>query len=165
MEPVLAPLLLLVGVAAGGAVAWWLRGREVSAQRERAMRAEIALADARATAAAEQRAHEREIAGLTELRAEIETKMQALAAEALQNNQTSFLTLANEVLDKHRKGAETSLGEGQKAMAALLAPLAATLEQYRQSAAANRPGRAVQRPRHRDPRPRPHAGGRERADP
>src|SRR5665213_822267 len=92
MEPGLAPLLLIVGAALGGAVAWWLSGREVATQRERATKAEIALADARATAAAEQRAHEREIVGLTELRAEIETKMQALAAEALQNNQTSFLT-------------------------------------------------------------------------
>jgi DNA recombination protein RmuC len=144
MEPILAPLLLIVGAALGGAVAWWLRGREAAAQRERATKAEIALADARATAVAEQRAHEREIAGLTELRAEIETKMQALAAEALQNNQSSFLTLANEVLDKHRKGAETSLGEGQKAMAALLAPLAATLAEYRQSATAIEHARVAQ---------------------
>jgi DNA recombination protein RmuC len=144
MEPILAPLLLIVGAALGGAVAWWLRGREVAAQRERATKAEIAIADARATAAAEQRGHEREIAGLVELRGEIETKMQALAADALQRNQSSFLNLANEVFAKHREGAAATLGEGQKTIAALLAPLAATLEEYRLSAAAIETARVAQ---------------------
>ncbi len=95
-------------------------------------------------AVAEERGHEREIAGLTELRGEIEMKLQALAADALQKNQSSFLNLANEVFTKHRDGATKDLGEGQKAIAALLAPLAATLEEYRQSAAAIEGARIAQ---------------------
>ncbi|HEY1797007.1 MAG TPA: DNA recombination protein RmuC [Stellaceae bacterium] len=144
MDALLAPLLLIVGAALGGGIAWWLRGREVASERQRATTAEIAAADARATVMAEQRGHEREVAALTELRVEIETKMQALAADALQKNQTSFLNLANEVFSKHREGAARNLDEGQQAIAALLAPLATTLEEYRKSAAAIENARVAQ---------------------
>jgi DNA recombination protein RmuC len=145
MEALLAPLLLIVGIAIGAVAAWLLRGRELVAERERARRAEaaqagfaaelqqerVALADARATAAADEKAYQREIAALTELRGEIETKLQALAAEALQKNQESFLGLANEVFTKHRDGAATHLEQRQKEIAALLAPLTTSLEEYK----------------------------------
>jgi len=158
MEAYLAPLLLIVGIAAGAGMAWRLRGRELAVERDRAARAEaaqsglaaelhheqITRADARATATAEERGHGREIAALTELRGEIETKMQALAADALQKNQSSFLNLANEVFAKHQVGAAASLDERQTAIAALLAPLATKLDEYRQGISAIETARIAQ---------------------
>jgi hypothetical protein len=69
MEAMIAALTLIVGLAAGAAAAWWLRGRELLAAHDRAERAEalqaglaaelqaerLALTDARATIAAEER--------------------------------------------------------------------------------------------------------------
>ena len=73
MDTLTAALLLMVGLAAGAGIAWWLRGRELAAER----------AAAATAAALRQQGHEREIAALTEMRGEVESKMQALAAEAL----------------------------------------------------------------------------------
>ena len=145
MEALVAALLLIVGLAIGGVAAWLLRGRELAAERERTVRAEaaqlrlnlelhqarVALAEANATLAAEEKAHQREIEALAKLRGEIETKMQALAAEALQKNQETFLGLANEVFTKHRDGASSHLEARQKEITALLAPISASLEEYR----------------------------------
>ncbi len=121
MEGLVAAVLLVVGLAVGAAGAWWLRGRELSAER---------LA-AEAAGALRQQGHEREIAALTALRGEIETKMQALAADALQKNQNSFLSLANEVFSKHRDGAAATLEQRQTEIAALLAPINKSLEDYK----------------------------------
>src|SRR5262249_49926250 len=95
----------------------------------------LALADARATLAAEDRGHQRELTALSALRGEIETKMQALAADVLQQNQSSFLNLANEVFAKHREGAPATLEQPQKEIAALLAPINSNLEEYRKGLA------------------------------
>jgi DNA recombination protein RmuC len=145
MEALIAPLLLIVGLIAGAGLVWWLRGRELLAERERAVKAEaaqlrlnlelhqerVALAEAKATLAAEGKAHQREMEALAKLRGEIETKLQALAADALQKNQETFLGLANEVFAKHRDGAATNLEQRQKEIAALLAPINKSLEDYK----------------------------------
>ena len=157
MEAMIAALLLMVGLAGGGAAAWWLRGRELLAERDRAERAEahqaglaaelqaerLALVDARATIVAEERGHQREVEALTALRGEIETKMQALAADALQKNQNSFLNLANEVFSKHREGAAATLEQRQAEIAALLAPISNNLEEYKKGLAEIEKARAA----------------------
>jgi DNA recombination protein RmuC len=121
MEALLAPLLLIVGIAAGAAAAWWLRGRELVAERERA-----AL-----LAAAEREAHDERLAALTTLRGEFAQTVKGLAAEALLKNQESFLGLANEVFDKHHKAGAATLDQRQKDIAALLAPITTSLEEYK----------------------------------
>jgi len=114
MEPMIGPLLLIIGLVAGGAGAWWLRGREIAAEQER---------------------HRQEVAGLTALRGEIEQNLKALAADALHGSQNSFLALANEAFARHKEGAEISLGQRQKAIEGLLAPIHQTLEEYRKGIA------------------------------
>ncbi len=121
MDAIIASLMLVVGLAVGAAAAWWLRGRELLGER----------AAAEATAALRQQGHEREIAALTDMRGEIEGKMQALAAEALKGNQESFLTLAEQVFVKHREGAAATLEQRQRDIAALLAPITKSLEEYK----------------------------------
>lgn len=121
MEPILAPLLLIVGAALGGAIAWWLRGREVVAAQNHAA----------AVAAAERQAAEGQLAALTAVRGEFEQTIKGLAAEALQTSQASFLGLANDVFTQHRNGAAATLEQRQKEIAALLAPLNQSLAEYR----------------------------------
>jgi len=110
MEALTAALLLIAGLAVGGAAAWWLRGRELAAERA---------------------AHEERVAALTTLRGDFERTMKGLAADALQQSQESFLGLANEVFDKHHKGAAATLDQRQKDIAALLAPINSSLEAYK----------------------------------
>jgi len=131
VEIYLSPLLLIIGLGVGAAAAWWLRGRELVAERERAHRAELALATAEATAAAAQAGHALRIGSLTELRGEIEQKMKALAADALDGSQKSFLLLAEQVFAKHKQSATETLDQRQKAIEALLAPINASLAEYR----------------------------------
>jgi DNA recombination protein RmuC len=110
MEAVIASLLLIVGLALGAATAWWLRGRELAVERD---------------------AHAERLASLMTLRGEFEQTMKGLAADALQQSQESFLGLANEVFDKHHKGAAATLDQRQKDIAALLAPINKSLEDYK----------------------------------
>ncbi len=145
METIVTALLLIVGLAVGAAAAWRLRGRELIAERERALRAEaaqtalmaelhaerLALADARATLAAEERGHQREVEALTSLRGEIATKMQALASDALQQNQKSFFEVATETFNSHKREADKTLEQRQKEIETLLAPITKSLEDYR----------------------------------
>src|SRR6266853_6894455 len=114
MEPMIAALSLLIGLAVGAVGGWWLRGRDLAAERER---------------------HRQEVAGLTALRGDIEQNLKALAADALQGSQNSFLALANEAFARHKEGAEVSLDQRQKAIEALLAPINQTLEEYRKGVA------------------------------
>jgi DNA recombination protein RmuC len=146
MEGFVAALLAIIGLAIGAAAAWLLRGREIGTERERAARAEAsctALGDAlqqekaaragtEATIAAERQAHQEKLAELSTLRGDIETKLQALAAEALRGNEASFLRLAEQSFEKHREAAASLLAQKEQAIAALLAPMATSLEAYRQ---------------------------------
>ncbi|HXP05866.1 MAG TPA: DNA recombination protein RmuC [Stellaceae bacterium] len=110
MEAILASVLLLVGLGVGAGIAWWLRGRELAAERD---------------------AHRERLATLTTVHGEFEQTMKGLAADALQQSQESFLGLANEVFDKHHKGAAATLDQRQKDIAALLAPIGKTLDDYK----------------------------------
>src|ERR1700733_13718804 len=121
MEGLIAALLLIVGIAIGAAAAWWLRGRELVSERERSA----------ALAAAEGDAHAERLAALTTLRGEFEQTVKGLAADALDGSQKSFLQLAEQVFARHKEGAEQTLEARQKEIAALLAPLNKSLEDYR----------------------------------
>jgi len=114
MDIFIGLLLLIIGLAGGAVGAWWLRGRDLTSERER---------------------HRQEVAGLTGLRGEIEQNLKALAADALQGSQNSFLALANEAFARHKQGAEISLDQRQKAIEGLLAPINASLEEYRKGIA------------------------------
>src|SRR5258708_26181254 len=72
MDGLLASVLLLVGLGVGAAAAWWLRGRELAAERD---------------------AHNERLATLTTVRGEFEQTMKGLAADALQQSQESFLEI------------------------------------------------------------------------
>ncbi|HLY47328.1 MAG TPA: DNA recombination protein RmuC [Stellaceae bacterium] len=145
-------LTLLIGLTLGFAAAWLARGRDVARLNGQIRSAETALAEAarrgdslslelqeeklaRATLAAqhgaEERAHDKNMVTLSTMRSDIETTLKALAVEALHGSQQSFLSLAGEVFDKHRQAAAAMLGDKEKAIEGLLAPINASLEQYR----------------------------------
>jgi DNA recombination protein RmuC len=146
MDAFVAATLAIIGLAVGAVAAWLLRGREVAAERERAARAEasqaalsnalqeetVARAASEATLVAQRQAHQDKLAELTALRGDIETKLQALAAEALRGNEASFLRLADQAFEKHREAAANLLTQKEQAIASLLAPMATSLEAYRQ---------------------------------
>ena len=121
MEAILASLMLVVGIAVGAAVAWWLRGREVLGEREHTA----------ALAAAERAAHDERVAALMTLRGEFEQTVKGLAADALDGSQRSFLQLAEQVFTRHKEGAEKTLADRQKEIAALLEPINKSLEDYK----------------------------------
>jgi DNA recombination protein RmuC len=121
MDGLLSPLLLIVGVAIGAGAAWWLRGRELAAEREAA----------EALAAAERTAHEERIAVLTSVRGEFAQTVKTLAADALDGSQKSFLQLAEQVFARHKEGADKTLEQRQAQITALLAPINKSLEEYR----------------------------------
>jgi DNA recombination protein RmuC len=121
MEAIVAALLLLVGIGFGAAAAWWLRGRELAAERERAT----------AVAAAERQALDDRLAALTDLRGEFERTLKGLATDALDGSQKSFLQLAEQVFARHKEGADKTLEQRQAEIAALLAPIKESLEGYK----------------------------------
>lgn len=146
MEALVAAFLAIIGLAVGAAAAWLLRGREIAGERDRAGRAEatctalaaalqeekFARGRAEGAVATERQSHQQKIEELTALRGDIETKLQALAAEALRGNEASFLRLAEQAFEKHREAAANLLSQKEQAIAALLGPMAASLEAYRQ---------------------------------
>ena len=111
MDTVTAALLLIVGLGVGAAAAWWLRGRELAAEREHAA----------AVATAERQAFDERI----------ERTLKSLAAEALDGSQKSFLQLAEQVFARHKEGADKTLEARQKEIAALLDPINKSLEEYK----------------------------------
>jgi DNA recombination protein RmuC len=60
---------------------------------------------------------------LTSIRTAIESNMKAILGESLQGNQTSFLQVANEIFDQHKRGASAELN-------ALVLPIRETLQAY-----------------------------------
>ena len=111
MDALIAALMLIVGLGIGAAAAWWLRGRELAAEREHMA----------AVAAAERQAFDERI----------EHTLKGFAAEALDGSQKSFLQLAEQVFARHKEGADKTLETRQKEIAALLAPISKSLEDYR----------------------------------
>ena len=103
---------------------------ELSATRAALSEAAARSAQVVAEQAAAGRAHQEKLAELTSLRGEIEARMQALAAEALRGSQESFLALAGQAFERHKEAAAGLLEQKEQAIAALLAPIATTLEAY-----------------------------------
>lgn len=77
-------------------------------------------------------AHADKLALLTQVRGEIEKDLKGIAADALRANQGTFVELANEILEKHKLGAEADLEARQKAVETLVTPLRETLQSYKQ---------------------------------
>lgn len=67
---------------------------------------------------------------LTDLRGELEREMKLMAQQALQSNQQSFITMANQVFEKHRTAASGDLAQKKDSIAALLKPLGETVARY-----------------------------------
>ena len=141
MEPVIAAL---VGLAVGAAVVWLVKRGEIGrisaardAERQRAdstsrdLEAErIALSASRTRLEEVERAHREKIESLERVRGDIEKELKALALQALKENQSSFLGLANEVFDKHRKLADGDLEERQKAIKTMIGPMETALSEW-----------------------------------
>ena len=133
IEAFVAALLLMIGFVVGAGAAWWLRGRELAADRARA----------EALAAAERAAYDERVAALSTLRGEFEQTVKGLAADALDGSQRSFLQLAEQVFARHKEGADQTLEARQKEIAALLAPINGTLEEYKKGLAEIEKARAA----------------------
>ena len=67
---------------------------------------------------------------LGDLRGELEKEMKLLAQQALQSNQQNFITMANQVFEKHRTAASGELAQKKDSIAALLKPLGETVARY-----------------------------------
>jgi DNA recombination protein RmuC len=78
-------------------------------------------------------AHAAQTEALTTIRGEIEKDLKNLASDALKSNQTSFLEMANQVLDKHKETASGDLEKRQEAIKTLLQPISSTLEEYQKN--------------------------------
>ncbi|MCY4549500.1 MAG: DNA recombination protein RmuC [Defluviicoccus sp.] len=121
----------LLGLAAGAAIVWLARRGEMArlaaardAERQRAdsmardLEAErVALAASRSRTEEAERAQREKIAALERVRGDIEKELKALAQQALKDNQTSFLGIANEVFDKHRERVDGELKPIKTALA------------------------------------------------
>ena len=128
MEPVIAAL---VGLAVGAVIVWLVKRGEVrrisaaqDAERQRADSASrdleterVALGASRARLEEVERAHKEKIDSLERVRGDIDKELKALAQQALKENQTSFLGLANEVFDKHRERVDVELKPIKTALA------------------------------------------------
>jgi DNA recombination protein RmuC len=76
-------------------------------------------------------AHTEKLGLLAQVRGEIEKDLRNIATDALRANQGSFVELANEVLGKHKVGADADLAARQLAVEAIVAPLRETLQGYK----------------------------------
>jgi DNA recombination protein RmuC len=134
--------LLLVGLAAGAGLGWFIaqsRGA-AAAERARLMEAELNLTRARLAEtegqksrietqlAAERAAATEKIAALTDAHERLKTEFSALSADALRSNNQSFLELARESFGKLHQQSADELGKRQQAIDALVKPLKESLE-------------------------------------
>jgi DNA recombination protein RmuC len=77
----------------------------------------------------ERRLHEEKLALLNEAQAKLSDAFKALSAEALSNNNRSFLDLAKEALASYRSEAKGDLEQRQKAVENLVVPIKESLSQ------------------------------------
>jgi DNA recombination protein RmuC len=103
---------------------------ELAGAREALSRAAAQNAQLAAERDAVVRDCDRRMADLTALRGEIETRMRALAADALRGSQESFLALAGQVFERHHQTAAAMLEQKQQAIAGLVNPVAVALDAY-----------------------------------
>jgi DNA recombination protein RmuC len=142
----LSTLLTHILAAALGAVVVWLLARQrwsVLVERLRAREGEAArlheaLAEAsrlreeravlRTTVDKERQAAEEKLRVLDEAQARLSDAFKALSAEALQNNNASFLHLAKTALETFQETAKGDLDQRQRAIGELVQPLRASLD-------------------------------------
>jgi DNA recombination protein RmuC len=105
--------------------------RDAETWRERCQGEQVARAALDARLREQSQAHADKLAFLAQVRGEIEKDLKALAADALRANQGSFVALANEVLEKHKLGADADLAARQRAVENLVTPLRETLQSYK----------------------------------
>lgn len=135
MEPIsigLAAIALVLGAAA----AWFARNGEI-ARLSTARDAEHARADSLGRDVEAERialaAARTKLEALSDMRGSIDKDLKLLADQALKDNQTSFMTIANEIMDKHRKLTAGDLEQRQAAIRALVEPMEKTLAEYRKN--------------------------------
>jgi DNA recombination protein RmuC len=146
----LAILLIVLGIAAGALVAAVLAKSNSAALAARCsaletdtagLRSELgrmqadnsALLEARAsleaTLAAERRNHDEKFRVLTEAGEQMQAQFKALAASALESNNSNFLQLAKATLERQQAEAKGELEKREKAVETLVKPLADSLKQ------------------------------------
>ena len=81
---------------------------------------------------AERESHEKRVAELTRMGAELERKFAGLASEALGKNSESFLKLVSERFDKHSESAKEDLEKRRAAIETLVKPLGDSLTKFEQ---------------------------------
>ncbi|MBO0766371.1 MAG: DNA recombination protein RmuC [Hyphomicrobiaceae bacterium] len=99
--------------------------------QERYQGEQVARAALDARVREQSQAHSEKLALLAQVRGEIEKDLRSIAADALRANQGSFVELANEILEKHKLGADADLAARQKAVETLVTPLRETLQGYK----------------------------------
>ena len=93
------------------------------------LRAEL-VQESNARATAEERA--RSIPELKDAEEQLRNMFQALSAQALNENNQTFLTLAKSTLERYQSEAQGDLDQRQKAVETLVSPIKETLEKYDQ---------------------------------
>jgi len=124
-------VLVIVGVAVGAVLGWYIAQSRHAAIAERArlggeqvakLEAELIALRARATEL------EGERAALKEAQARLTESFKALSADALRSNNQSFLELARETFGKLHQQSADELGKRQQAIDSLVKPLKESLE-------------------------------------
>jgi DNA recombination protein RmuC len=105
--------------------------RDAETWRERFQDEQLARAALDARLHEQAQGHADKLTLLAQVRGEIEKDLKNIAADALRANQGSLVELANEVLEKHRQGADADLAARQRAVEAVVGPLRETLHGYK----------------------------------
>ncbi len=135
-------VFILVGLAIGAALGWFIAQSRAAASIERARLMEADLIAARARLAeienhkskienelATERASAAErISALTNAHERLKTEFTALSADALRSNNQSFLELARETFGKLHQQSADELGKRQQAIDSMVKPLKESLE-------------------------------------
>jgi len=140
-------LLIVAAAAVVAAVAAWSKNAAL-AERKSALEQELAAAKAEserkqtemssllaakasleATLASEREATKEKLQLLSEARTELENSFKALANSALESNNANFLDLARTTLEKYQSQAKGDLEAREKAVEALVKPVAESLKQ------------------------------------
>jgi DNA recombination protein RmuC len=135
-------LFILVGLAIGAALGWFIAQSRSAATAERArlMEAELAIARSRLAEienqkskienelATERASAAEKIAALTDAHTRLKSEFSVLSADALRSNNQSFLELARETFGKLHQQSADELGKRQQAIDSLVKPLKESLE-------------------------------------
>ncbi len=135
-------LFILVGVAIGAALGWFIAQSRAAASVERARLMEADLTAERAklaelsalnsqlsaSLASERASAGEKISALTDAHERLTNSFKALSADALRSNNQSFLELARETFGKLHQQSADELGKRQQAIDSMVKPLKESLE-------------------------------------